>query len=195
MKILARHTLYQKPRSTTAYPLVPYLLESSCALPSLLRPALPRYVQEAMYPLSDTVSVVAAGDKSSINKPARDPRPQSPGTTNKLPRGLGSPCTCYCADKLLRLLPLQRKTEVEPICSVSYLQCSSLVIPALFLDSVHGDSNLSSVGLLIVLVLMVAPCIRKVLDMYVVWEASQGGGARPGCWAAMSRYRYCLLTS
>jgi hypothetical protein len=54
--------------------------------------------------------------------------------------------------------------EVESICSVPNLQYSSL-LPALFLDSLHGDPKFE---MLVVLVLQVAPCMREVLTMYVV---------------------------
>jgi hypothetical protein len=55
--------------------------------------------------------------------------------------------------------------EVESICSIPNLQCSSLLLPALFLDSLHGDPKFD---MLVVLVLLVAPCMREVLTMYIV---------------------------
>jgi hypothetical protein len=44
--------------------------------------------------------------------------------------------------------------EVESICSVPNLQCSSLLLSALFLDSLDGDPKFE---MLVVLVLPVAP--------------------------------------
>jgi hypothetical protein len=55
--------------------------------------------------------------------------------------------------------------EVESICYVPNLHCSSLLLPALFLDLLDGDPKFE---MLVVLVLLIAPCTREVLTMYYV---------------------------
>jgi hypothetical protein len=55
--------------------------------------------------------------------------------------------------------------EVESICYIPNLHCSSLLLPALFLDLLDGDPKFE---MLVVLVLLIAPCTREVLTMYYV---------------------------
>jgi hypothetical protein len=50
--------------------------------------------------------------------------------------------------------------EVESIYYVPNLHCSSLLLPALFLDSIHGDPNFE---MLVVLVLLIAHCTSLLL--------------------------------